>query len=777
MNDLKQWQEQLAKLNPEQRRAVETTNGPLLILAGAGSGKTRVLTHRIAHLIATRQAAPWSILAITFTNKAAREMQERVEQLVGPSARDIWVSTFHSMCVRILRRDISRLGYSSNFTILDSADQLSVVRSCMKDLNLDTKKFEPKAIQAAISSAKNELKSAERFEQMAIDYYDTVAARVYKAYQKKLMSNNSLDFDDLIMQTIELFNREPEVLEYYQNKFRYLHVDEYQDTNRAQYMLCRMLAERSRNICVVGDSDQSIYRWRGADITNILNFEKDYPEAVTILLEQNYRSTGNILEAANRVIANNTGRKPKKLWTDRGPGEKIRVYEADSEHGEGYYIAGRILENKRNGMRFSDHAILYRTNAQSRVIEEILIKSDVPYQIVGGIRFYERKEIKDMLAYLRLISNPDDDISFQRIVNVPKRGIGDTTVEKLVEAAAARGGVSLFSLLDELDLIDITPRARSALVEFRELIRNLHAMVDYLSVTELTEQMLDRTQYKLELQRENTIESRSRLENIEEFLSVTLDFERRNEDKSLVAFLTDLALISDIDTLGEEDGGGGDSQDAVVLMTLHSAKGLEFPVVFIAGMEENIFPHSRVAQDDGELEEERRLAYVGITRAERQLYLTRAQYRTLFGRPANNPPSRFLAEIPEHLIEVENGGRGFGLRGGFGGSTLSSGYGSAPRSRFGSSAGSGSGSFGSASAGAGRTGAMPAGGVTKHVGLSERPVDSFSVGDKVSHGKWGVGTVVAVKGSGEDTELQIAFPAPTGIKRLLAKFAPITKAE
>ncbi|WP_025699226.1 DNA helicase PcrA, partial [Paenibacillus durus] len=640
-------QDAVTRLNPPQRQAVETTDGPLLIMAGAGSGKTRVLTHRIAWLIANRKAPPWAILAITFTNKAAREMQDRVSKLVGPEGRDIWVSTFHSMCVRILRKDIERIGFTSNFSILDSTDQLSVIRACMKELNIDTKKFEPKAVQSMISTAKNELVTPAQYEMKIGDYFEGLVAKIYTMYQKKLKSNNSLDFDDLIMTTIQLFKEVPEVLDFYQRKFKYIHVDEYQDTNRAQYMLCRMLADSHHNICVVGDSDQSIYRWRGADISNILNFEEDYPEAKVILLEQNYRSTSNILNAANGVIALNTGRKPKKLWTDSEEGPKIKVYRADSEHDEGYFVSGEISKNVKKGNSYQDHAILYRTNAQSRVIEEILIKSDIPYQIVGGIKFYDRKEIKDLLAYLRLLSNPNDDISLTRVINVPKRGLGDTTVAKLTDAAAARG-VSIFRVLETVDDLGFAGRTRNALVEFYDMILALHRMVEFLSVTELTEKVLEMSQYKLELQKENTIESRSRLENIDEFLSVTMEFEKNNEDKSLVSFLTDLALIADIDSMNDSDD---DRSDAVVLMTMHSAKGLEFPVVFIVGMEEGVFPHSRAFQDNDELEEERRLAYVGITRAEKQLFLSCARARTLFGRTTANPPSRFLDEIPEELKE------------------------------------------------------------------------------------------------------------------------------
>ncbi|MFF2890023.1 DNA helicase PcrA [Paenibacillus sp. NPDC057967] len=767
--------EAVQKLNPPQREAVQATEGPLLIMAGAGSGKTRVLTHRIAYLIEKKRVAPWSILAITFTNKASREMQDRVSSLVGPSGRDIWVSTFHSMCVRILRKDIDRIGFTSNFSILDSSDQLSVIRNCMKDLNIDTKKIEPKAVQASMSTAKNELISPERYEEKVGDYFEGIVAKVYAMYQKRLKSNNSLDFDDLIMKTIQLFKEMPEVLEFYQNKFRYIHVDEYQDTNRAQYMLCRMLADKHHNICVVGDSDQSIYRWRGADITNILNFESDYPEARSIMLEQNYRSSSNILDAANAVIKRNTGRKPKKLWTDQGPGDRIALYQADSEHDEGYYVTGEIRKNVNKGRRFSDHAILYRTNAQSRVIEEILIKSDIPYQIVGGIKFYDRKEIKDLLAYLRLISNPDDDISLTRIINVPKRGIGDTTVGKLADEAARRG-TSIYQVLAGMGDLDVNGRTRTLLGEFYGLIYNLTAMVDYLTVTELTEKVLELSQYRIELQRENTLESKARVENIDEFLSVTMDFEQRNEDKSLVAFLTDLALIADIDSMNKDEEEEGKADDAVILMTMHSAKGLEFPMVFIIGMEESVFPHSRALADNEELEEERRLAYVGITRAEEKLYLTCARMRTLFGRTGMNMPSRFLEEIPEDVkegVSTSIGGSGYARSGGRVGmsapapssSTRTPGFGA------GSSRAPGAGVRVTTSLDTARGGKpSPAGGGTASSSPSE-----FAAGDRVAHGKWGEGTVVSVKGAGNDMELQIAFPAPVGIKRLLAAFAPLTK--
>ncbi|WP_253280173.1 DNA helicase PcrA [Bacillus sp. FJAT-27445] len=709
-------------------------------MAGAGSGKTRVLTHRIAYLMAEKHVAPWNILAITFTNKAAREMKERVESILGPGADDIWISTFHSMCVRILRRDIDRIGINRNFSILDTADQLSVIKGILKERNLDPKKFDPRSILGTISSAKNELTEPEEFSKVAGGYYDQVVSDVYADYQKKLLKNQSLDFDDLIMTTIKLFDRVPEVLEFYQRKFQYIHVDEYQDTNRAQYMLVKQLAERFQNLCVVGDSDQSIYRWRGADITNILSFEKDYPNASVILLEQNYRSTKRILRAANEVIKNNSNRKPKNLWTENDEGIKISYYRGDNEFGEGQFVAGKIHQLHSTGKRkLSDIAILYRTNAQSRVIEETLLKAGLNYNIVGGTKFYDRKEIKDILAYLRLVSNPDDDISFTRIVNVPKRGVGATSLEKIASYAAING-LSFFQAIQQVDFIGVSAKAANALDSFRQMIENLTNMQDYLSITELTEEILDKTEYREMLKAEKSIEAQSRLENIDEFLSVTKNFEQKSEDKTLVAFLTDLALIADIDQLDqkEEESGG---KDAITLMTLHAAKGLEFPVVFLMGLEEGVFPHSRSLMEEAEMEEERRLAYVGITRAEQELYLTNAKMRTLFGRTNMNPESRFIAEIPDDLLENLNEKK--------------------------------------------ETRATSARKMQPRRGPVSRPVSyasktggdtlNWAVGDKAGHKKWGTGTVVSVKGEGEGTELDIAFPSPVGVKRLLAAFAPIEK--
>ena len=540
-------------LNPEQQKAVKATDGPLLIMAGAGSGKTRVLTHRIAYLMVEKEVNPYNILAITFTNKAAREMRERIYRLMGGAADEIWISTFHSMCVRILRRDIDRIGYNRNFTILDSSDQLSVIKQILKEKNLDPKKYDPRAILSAISSAKNELIDTEQFAKDAGGYFENVVSDVYSEYQKRLRKNQALDFDDLIMITIQLFTRVPEVLSHYQRKFQYIHVDEYQDTNRSQYMLVKFLAAKHHNLCVVGDSDQSIYRWRGADITNILSFEKDYQRAQTILLEQNYRSTKRILQAANHVIAHNAGRKEKNLWTDNAEGNKIQYFRADSEQGEAQFIVGKMKElTQKENRKWSDIAILYRTNAQSRVMEEALLKSNIEYSIVGGTKFYDRKEIKDILAYLRLIANPDDDISLQRVINVPKRGIGSSSIDKMANFAL-RHDMSMHEALDSVELMGLSPKITKAASQFISLINGYTQMQEYLSVTELVEEILEKTGYRDMLKVENTIEAQSRLENIDEFLSVTQNFENTSEDKSLVGFLTDLALVADIDKL-DDDG-------------------------------------------------------------------------------------------------------------------------------------------------------------------------------------------------------------------------------
>lgn len=729
--DLKQQADQLLdSLNEAQREAVETTDGPLLIVAGAGSGKTRVLTHRVAYLLQRKNVTPWNILAITFTNKAAREMKERITQMVGPEAEDIWIFTFHSMCVRILRRDLDQIGYSRNFTILDGADQLTVVKQILNEQNLDSKKFDPRAIAAHISQAKNRLVKADEYGRKAGDVFQQVVSEVYAAYEEKLRANHSLDFDDLIVKTIDLFQQVPDVLHFYQRKFQYIHVDEYQDTNNAQYRLVKLLADHHHNICVVGDSDQSIYGWRGADISNILDFERDYPEAKVVKLEQNYRSTETILEAANHVIAYNKQRKAKRLWTNLGKGEPIERFAGSSEHDEAYYVVDRIVEGHKQGRPYRDFAILYRTNAQSRVMEEVLVKANIPYQIVGGIRFYERKEIKDLLAYLRLVANPHDDLSLTRIINVPKRGLGKTTVDRL-SRYAAQNGMSLYQAMGEGEHIGLQKRFVQTLESFRCMIGELAAKVDELTVTELTEEVLERTGYRLELVREGTIESATRLENVDEFISVTQNFEQRSDDKSLVAFLTELALIADIDTL-DVDHPEKKGEDTVTLMTLHSAKGLEFPHVFLIGMEEGIFPHSRALTEEAEMEEERRLAYVGITRAKERLSLTRAHSRTLYGRTMMNPPSRFLKEIPEDYIrDVDK--------------TSAQTNRSKPLLK------------------------------PRRLHQPTASPGDWQVGDRVRHRTFGQGTVVKVSGDGDDVELDIAFSAPKGVKRFLARFAPIEK--
>lgn len=733
----------LKGLNQPQQEAVQHTQGPLLIMAGAGSGKTRVLTHRIAYLLEEKDVAPHNILAITFTNKAAREMKDRVMRLIGDQGSGMWISTFHSMCVRILRRDIDRIGYNRNFSILDSGDQLTVIKNIVKEKNLDPKKFEPRAFLGAISSAKNELITPEKYAENVNNFFDRQIAEVYKEYQKRLRKNQSLDFDDLIMQTIHLFKRVPEVLEYYQRRFQYIHVDEYQDTNHAQYYLVKQLAARFQNLCVVGDSDQSIYAWRGADITNILSFEKDYPSARVIMLEQNYRSTKSILQVANKVIDNNMGRKPKKLWTENKDGNKIHYYQASTEREEGLFVAQRIEQLIRdNGYHHRDIAILYRTNAQSRAIEETFMKANIPYQMVGGTKFYDRKEIKDLLAYLRLIVNPDDDISFARVVNEPKRGIGKTSMDKL-QAYAAENDISLYTAVQEVDFTGVSAKAAKSLMAFSQMIKNFTQQQEFLTATDMVEEVIDKSGYEEMLRNERSIEAQTRLENIEEFKTVTKHFEETNDDQTLVNFLTDLALISDIDRMDEDPT----ADDKVTMMTLHAAKGLEFPVVFLIGMEENVFPHSRSMMDEEEMQEERRLAYVGITRAEEMLHVSHAKMRTLFGRTNMNPVSRFINEMPEELLEgkVETGPSMFepdrpaifdqGLP--F----------DKPKRK------------------------------ARHMATkaSAGEIEAWQVGDKVNHKKWGQGTVVRVEGKEEAMELDIAFPAPTGIKRLLAKFAPITK--
>ncbi|BDX40408.1 DNA helicase PcrA [Enterococcus faecium] len=739
--------ELLNGMNPRQKEAVLHTDGPLLLMAGAGSGKTRVLTHRIAYLIEEKEVNPWNILAITFTNKAAKEMKERVNAILASGGEDVWVSTFHSMCVRILRRDVDFIGYNRNFTIIDSSEQLTLMKRILKELNIDPKKYDPRSILGTISQAKNSLQTPQDFAKMQGSYYEEIAAKCYAAYQKELQYNQCMDFDDLIMNTIRLFEEHPDSLTYYQNKFHYIHVDEYQDTNHAQYTLVNLLAGRFRNLCVVGDADQSIYGWRGADMQNILDFEKDYPDAAVILLEQNYRSTKNILSAANQVIENNSNRKPKNLWTENKEGNKITYYRADNERDETRFIVDRMQEEIRSNHRnYGDFAILYRTNAQSRVMEETLLKANIPYKMVGGHKFYDRKEIKDILAYLNVLANPQDSISFERIVNSPKRGIGPGSIEKLRSFASLHEW-PLLEAAQNVDLANIGGKAGQQLGAFGEMIQEVTQMIPYLTVTELTKEVLDRSGYLEDLKIQNTLEAQARIENLEEFLTVTQEFdkqfEQQNEEdadapeEKLTVFLNDLALVSDIDNL-EEDAS------QVTLMTLHAAKGLEFPVVFLIGLEEGVFPLSRALMEESELEEERRLAYVGITRAEEALYLTNAFSRTLYGRTQYNRPSRFVEEIDQELLEIE------GMR-------------PTPKKTP---------VFAKKKAYSYK---QPETAVVPSKSATGGENNSWKPGDKVKHKKWGLGTVVRVSGTSKDLELDVAFPSQ-GVKRLLAAFAPIEKA-
>jgi DNA helicase-2/ATP-dependent DNA helicase PcrA len=633
-------------MNNKQAEAVQTTEGPLLIMAGAGSGKTRVLTHRIAHLVQDLNVFPWRILAITFTNKAAREMRERIAALLSEDvARDIWVSTFHALAVRILRRDGEAIGLAKNFTIIDTSAQRTLMKRVINDLNLDTNQYDPRTILGMISNAKNDMLRPRDYAKAADNAFQETVAEVYTAYQAELKRSQSVDFDDLIMLTIDLFQSAPEVLARYQQQFEYLHVDEYQDTNDAQYTIVNLLAQRSKNLAVVGDADQSIYGWRGANMNNILNFEKDYPNAHTVMLEQNYRSTQNILDAANAVINHNNERVPKKLWTENGKGDQITYYRAQTEHDEANFILSNIQQlRETKHMAYSDFAVLYRTNAQSRNIEESLVKANMPYSMVGGHKFYERKEILDIMAYMSLITNPDDNAAFERVVNEPKRGLGATSLTRLRELAN-RLNVSYMKAIESIELApSITTKAASKFLTFAEMMHNLRQQSEFLNVTELTELVMTQSGYRQMLAEKNDPDSQARLENLEEFLSVTKEFDDKYQPEDpesidpVTDFLGTTALMSDLDDFEEGDG-------AVTLMTLHAAKGLEFPVVFLIGLEEGIFPLSRAMMDEDLLEEERRLAYVGITRAMKKLFLTNAFSRLLYGRTQANEPSRFIDEI------------------------------------------------------------------------------------------------------------------------------------
>lgn len=717
-------------LNPEQQKAVQCTEGPLLILAGAGSGKTRVLTHRIAYLIYQKKVYPGNILAITFTNKAAQEMRERLEKLVGLAAEQLWVATFHSTCLRILRREIGEIGYTSDFVIYDDADQQTLLKMILKEKNLDEKKYTPRGISSRISNYKNDLKTPDAARrEPGNNFYDDQIISIYAEYQKRLKNNNALDFDDLIMLTVRLFKQNPEVLEKYQDRFKYILVDEYQDTNTAQYMLINLLAAKHKNLCVVGDDDQSIYQWRGADIRNILSFEEDYPETKVIKLEQNYRSTQNILSAANEVVKHNFRRKTKSLWTDKEGGDKLYYYTAQDEVDEAFFIVRTIRQIRdREHKDYKNFAVLCRTTGQFRAIEESLIRGNIPYRVFGGTKFYDRKEIKDILAYLKVIANPLDEVSLRRIINTPKRGIGDTSWDKLV-SYGTENGKNIYDVMLEPESAGIAARTAKTIKGFRKQLDGFRTF-SQSNITDLTNNILEDTGYIQELQLEKTVEAETRIENLQEFLSVTKKYDTETQGGDLATFLAEISLMTDIDNYDAEE-------DAIAVMTMHGAKGLEFPVVFITGMEENLFPHSRSinSTDPEEIEEERRLCYVAITRAKEKVFLTRAWRRTIYGRDTFNMQSRFIGEIPEEYLESSQ---------------------KKEKPKTATDLFSGSTSL-----------------VTSFSPKISNTA-TFNLGDKVIHAKWGEGVVVSVKGSNEDAEVSVAFPNQ-GIKKLIARYAPITK--
>ncbi|MET9892742.1 DNA helicase PcrA [Streptomyces sp. NPDC006465] len=755
-------------LNENQRAAVVHSGSPLLIVAGAGSGKTRVLTHRIAHLLGERNVHPGQILAITFTNKAAGEMKERVEALVGPRANAMWVMTFHSACVRILRRESKQLGFTSSFSIYDAADSKRLMALVCRDLDLDPKRFPPKSFSAKISNLKNELIDEEDFAAQATDGFEKTLAQAYAMYQSRLREANALDFDDLIMTTVNLLRAFPDVAEHYRRRFRHVLVDEYQDTNHAQYALVRELVGTSEHpvdvppsefdlapaeLCVVGDADQSIYAFRGATIRNILQFEEDYPNATTILLEQNYRSTQTILTAANAVIERNESRRPKNLWTNAGAGSNITGYVADTEHDEAQFVADEIDRLTDAGeAKAGDVAVFYRTNAQSRVFEEIFIRVGLPYKVVGGVRFYERKEVRDVLAYLRVLSNPEDSVPMRRILNVPKRGIGDRA-EAMIDALSQREKISFPQALRRVDeAYGMAARSTNAVKRFNTLMEDLRTIVESgAGPATILEAVLERTGYLAELQASTDPQDETRIENLQELASVALEFEQETGEGEttggLSAFLERVALVADSDQIPDEEDGNG----VITLMTLHTAKGLEFPVVFLTGMEDGVFPHMRALGQVKELEEERRLAYVGITRARERLYLTRSSMRSAWGQPSYNPPSRFLEEIPATHLDWKRTGA------------------MAPVS-----AGPVSGVAASLSSSRSRSAASGASGFATRRGVSEKPVVSLAVGDRVTHDQFGLGTVVGVKGTGANAEATVDFGEPKP-KRLLLRYAPVEK--
>ncbi len=761
-------------LNKEQRMAVETLEGPVLILAGAGSGKTRALTYRVANLIDHGVPAA-AILALTFTNKAAKEMKERIAALVGQEASEqAWISTFHSTCARILRRDIEKLGYQRSFVIYDDDDQSSVLKEILKKLNIDDKYIPIREVKGKISDAKNRLMSPDEwYAQTPRDHRNQLIHDIMGEYEKRLKSLNALDFDDLLIRTLELLADHPPVLESYRNRFRYVLVDEYQDTNKAQYEMVRLLTDRSRNLCVVGDDDQSIYGWRGADIRNILDFQKDYPDAKVIKLEQNYRSTETILTAANQVIANNSDRMDKQLWTQIGEGEKIRLFAAEDERDEAAWIADNIRNLSRAGEKMGGMAILYRTNAQSRVLEETLMRSGIPYKVFGGQKFYDRKEIKDIIAYLRIIVNPTDDISLRRILNVPRRAIGDSTVQELTDHAA-RNGIPLYSALSDLPP-SLGSRPRKCVTEFFMMMTLLSAQKDMMPLGEFVDELIEKTGLRAQYAKENSDEAQARVENIDEFRGAVQEFVRMSENPTLESYLENVALVTDLDRQEDERG-------YVTLMTLHSAKGLEFPTVFIAGLEENIFPSSRSLMDEKRLEEERRLMYVGITRARSRLYLSRARQRSLYNQTSYNPGSRFLTEIPARLLDevwpsrrAETFGRPVSARGSQnapGGLPTRQPRRPLPVSQIGKP---------NLTLHGATLDRIP--GVTKGFVPSKAREETggalqrlFQPGERVLHRKFGAGVVREITGSGADARISIEFTA-YGVKEFALSIAPIIKLE
>ena len=733
----------LEGLNPEQESAVTHQGGPLLVVAGAGSGKTRVLTRRIAYLLAERGVEPFEILAITFTNKAAGEMKERVAALVGKRAKAIWVSTFHSACVRILRQEGTRLGFSTSYSIYDQADSVRLVTLVMRDLNLDQKRYNPRAVAALISNAKNELLGPADYRNATTNHFEEIVAEVYAIYQQRLTSANAMDFDDLIMKTVEVLQKFPDARARYRTRFKHILVDEYQDTNHAQYILIRELVGTDRDgipaaeLCVVGDADQSIYGFRGATIRNILQFEEDYPDATTILLEQNYRSTQNILSAANSVISKNESRKEKNLWSDAGSGRKLTGFVAENEHHEAEFVRDELFKLSNEGIsKFGETAIFYRTNAQSRVFEEVFMRSAVPYKVVGGVRFYERKEIKDLLAYLRVLVNPNDEVSLRRIINTPKRGIGDRALDA-IDDLAKRDSISFWQALSMSTSTDVTPRANASIQAFVSMLVALQVLVEAnRPPSTIAAAILEQSGLLEELRASHDPQDEVRVENLEELVAVIEEYEERavseGERATLAGFLEEVSLVADADEIPEGDDHGG----VVTLMTLHTAKGLEFPTVFLTGMEEGVFPHSRTLGEKNELEEERRLAYVGLTRARERLYLSRAEYRSACGAPNYNPPSRFLEEIPEQLIDWNKSESGFTTP-------------PITRKKFSSPP-------------------PPRATGKQSSGLQ------LSVGDRVSHDTFGLGTVIAVSGEGEKAEATINF-GTYGEKRLLLRYAPVDK--